>query len=179
MDRRLQPGFVFRGGAPVVSHCPPKLFDARVAWLSAALFAGSNLYWKFTVSGLSTSWLVVVFLAAVLGLVRLAGAGMAGRGWVRVAGVGRSGRGVDWRGGTEPLRVRLDDHSGAAVHRMGGAARTGSGFAAPWPAAAFLIVLGPWIARNVAWSAALVLARPVTRSGANAAISGRHFGAFV
>src|SRR5208282_3235573 len=56
-----------------------RLFDSRVAWLSAALFAGSNLFWRFTVSGLSTSWLMVVFLAAALCLVRLQERELAGR----------------------------------------------------------------------------------------------------
>ena len=65
-----------------------RLFDMRVAWLSVVLFAGSNLFWKFTVSGLSTSWLMVVLLAAVLGLVRLqerAVTGRAGFGSVALA----------------------------------------------------------------------------------------------
>ncbi len=43
-----------------------KLFDDRVAWLSALLFGGTSLFWKFSASGLSTSWVVVVFLAVVL-----------------------------------------------------------------------------------------------------------------
>src|SRR6478735_9327200 len=34
-----------------------RLFDAPVAWLSTILFAGSDLFWKFSVSGLPTIWL--------------------------------------------------------------------------------------------------------------------------
>lgn len=42
-----------------------KLFEAKVAWLSAVLFAGTNLFWRFTISGLSTIWLILVFLTIV------------------------------------------------------------------------------------------------------------------
>lgn len=42
-----------------------RLFDAKVAWLSAALFAGTKLFWKFSVSGLSTLWLMLILLAMV------------------------------------------------------------------------------------------------------------------
>ena len=38
------------------------LFDAPVAWVSAAVFAGTDLFWKFSVSGLSTMLLIVLFL---------------------------------------------------------------------------------------------------------------------
>jgi hypothetical protein len=39
-----------------------KLFDAAVAWLSALLTLGCELLWRFSVSGLSTMLLVVIFL---------------------------------------------------------------------------------------------------------------------
>jgi hypothetical protein len=42
-----------------------KLFDPLVAWLTAILFAGSELYWKFSISGLSTIWVILVFLVMV------------------------------------------------------------------------------------------------------------------
>jgi 4-amino-4-deoxy-L-arabinose transferase-like glycosyltransferase len=42
-----------------------RLFDARVAWLSAGVLAGTELFWKFSISGLSTVWLIVVFLSIV------------------------------------------------------------------------------------------------------------------
>jgi hypothetical protein len=42
-----------------------RLFDTSVAWLSAVIFAGSEVYWRFSVAGLSTMWLVVVFLGVV------------------------------------------------------------------------------------------------------------------
>jgi hypothetical protein len=42
-----------------------RLFDSNVAWLSAALFAGTELFWRFSVSGLSTLWLMLIFLGVV------------------------------------------------------------------------------------------------------------------
>jgi hypothetical protein len=39
-----------------------KLFDVPVAWLSAVVFAGTDVFWRFSVSGLSTMLLVVLFL---------------------------------------------------------------------------------------------------------------------
>jgi hypothetical protein len=39
-----------------------KLFDAGVAWLSAILMFGCELLWRFSVSGLSTMLLLVIFL---------------------------------------------------------------------------------------------------------------------
>jgi hypothetical protein len=38
------------------------LFDARVAWLSAGLLLGTELFWRFSVSGLSTMLLVLIYL---------------------------------------------------------------------------------------------------------------------
>jgi 4-amino-4-deoxy-L-arabinose transferase-like glycosyltransferase len=48
-----------------------RLFDPGVAWVSAILLAGSQTYWQFSVSGLSTLWLLVIFLALVWCLVAL------------------------------------------------------------------------------------------------------------
>ena len=39
-----------------------RLFDTRVAWLSAILLLGSELLWRFSVSGLSTILLILVFV---------------------------------------------------------------------------------------------------------------------
>jgi 4-amino-4-deoxy-L-arabinose transferase-like glycosyltransferase len=39
-----------------------RLFDPGVAWLSAGLLLGSELLWRFSVSGLSTMLLMVIFL---------------------------------------------------------------------------------------------------------------------
>jgi hypothetical protein len=39
-----------------------RLFDPLVAWLSAGLLLGTELYWRFSVSGLSTMLLLILFL---------------------------------------------------------------------------------------------------------------------
>ncbi len=38
-------------------------FDEAVAWTSAIVFLGTDLYWRFSISGLSTMLLIVIFLA--------------------------------------------------------------------------------------------------------------------
>lgn len=48
-----------------------KLFDVRVAWLSAGLLLGTELLWRFTVSGLSTILLMLIFLGVAWCLVWL------------------------------------------------------------------------------------------------------------
>ncbi len=48
-----------------------KLFDATAAWLAAALTLGADLLWKFSVSGLSTMLLLVVFLGLVWCLAKM------------------------------------------------------------------------------------------------------------
>ena len=40
-----------------------RLFDSAVAWCSALVFMGAELYWQFSVSGLSTMLVLVLFLA--------------------------------------------------------------------------------------------------------------------
>ena len=42
-----------------------KLFDVNVAWLSALLIFGCELLWRFSVSGLSTMLLLVIFLGLI------------------------------------------------------------------------------------------------------------------
>jgi hypothetical protein len=123
-----------------------RLFDARVAWLSAVLFAGSNLFWKFTVAGLSTIWLLVVLLAAVGCLARLQEReqeGAAGPGSVSLAaaagllaGVGGLSRyAFGWMILPMLLFVAL-----AAPRRRGRLCAAA--------AVCFLVVMGPWVARN-------------------------------
>ncbi len=48
-----------------------RLFDATVAWLSATVFLGTELFWRFSTSGLSTMLLVLIFLGVVWCLVLL------------------------------------------------------------------------------------------------------------
>ena len=46
-----------------------KLFDSDVAWTSVALLAGTDLLWRFTVSGLPTIFLMVLFVGIAWSLV--------------------------------------------------------------------------------------------------------------
>src|SRR5665213_1638700 len=48
-----------------------KMFDSCVTWLSAILFGGTSLFWEFSVSGLSTLWLIVILLAVVWALLEI------------------------------------------------------------------------------------------------------------
>lgn len=56
-----------------------RLFDASVAWVSTIIFAAAELFWRFSVSGLSTMLLVVIFLGLVWCLVFMEDAGREGR----------------------------------------------------------------------------------------------------
>jgi hypothetical protein len=48
-----------------------RMFDSFVGGFSALLLAGSDLFWRFSVSGLSTMLLLVIFLCLIWCLVRL------------------------------------------------------------------------------------------------------------
>jgi hypothetical protein len=48
-----------------------KLFDVNVAWLSALLIIGCELLWRFSVSGLSTMLLMVIFLGLIWCVLRI------------------------------------------------------------------------------------------------------------
>jgi len=68
-----------------------RLFDARVAWLAAILFGGTELFWRFSVSGLSTTLLEVIFLAVVRAMLALEESGRANKlgactGWAITVG---------------------------------------------------------------------------------------------
>ena len=47
-----------------------KLFDAPVAWLSAILLFGSEVLWRFSVSGLPTILLLLLFMSLIWSLIR-------------------------------------------------------------------------------------------------------------
>jgi Dolichyl-phosphate-mannose-protein mannosyltransferase len=125
-----------------------RMFDARVAWLSSAIFAGSSLYWRFTVSGLSTIWLLAVFLGAVLALVRLQERGQtarAGFGPVVLAACSGLLIGV---GGLSRYAFGLMIIP--VVLFIGWVAPRGQArLCCTVAGAAFLIVMGPWVARNI------------------------------
>ena len=48
-----------------------KLFDRGVAWISTLVFLGSGLFWRFSISGLPTLLLLLIFLGIVWCLVLL------------------------------------------------------------------------------------------------------------
>ena len=48
-----------------------RLFDESVAWVSALVLAGTNLFWRFSVSGLPTMLLVVIFLGVAWCLIAM------------------------------------------------------------------------------------------------------------
>ena len=123
-------------------------FDDRVAWLSALLFGGTSLFWKFSASGLSTLWVIVVFLAMVSCVARIAEGTDAAQAPVRwsalagaLAGIGALSR---YAFGWMILPVLL-------LLALGARGLRGKHCAAA--ALCFLIVMGPWLARNVALTA--------------------------
>jgi hypothetical protein len=52
-------------------HIAGRLFDSRVAWLSAIAFGASQTLWMFSISGLSTMWVLALFLATVWCLIKM------------------------------------------------------------------------------------------------------------
>ena len=126
-----------------------KLFDSQVAWCAALVFLGTELYWKFSVSGLSTMLLVVLFLALAKALVKLEEQGNdgvpRGGGWFAgmalwagvLAGLGGLTRyGFAWV--ILPVLVYLGLFMGR--HR---------GRAVAMALLGFLLVMSPWLVRNV------------------------------
>ncbi len=126
-----------------------RLFDLNVAWLSAALFAGTKLFWRFSVSGLSTLWLMLIFLGVVWCM-----AGIERRDRAATAGAG---------GKSVPLALLIGVLAG-----VGGLSRyafawmivpvilfvwlsvtRGRGKLCVTIAVSFLAVMTPWLARNV------------------------------
>jgi len=61
--------FLFCVAIFLVFRLASGLFDSGVAWISVFLMVGCELLWKFSVSGLSTMLLIVVFLSVILALV--------------------------------------------------------------------------------------------------------------
>jgi hypothetical protein len=123
------------------------LFDSNVAWLSAILVLGCELLWHFSVSGLSTMLLLVIFLGLVRFLLEIERSSRESKprpGWqmgLAVAVGALTGIGALTRyafGWTIiPVAVFLVLFSGPR--------RLGHMVAA---LLAFLLVLTPWIVRN-------------------------------
>jgi hypothetical protein len=128
-----------------------KLFDSGVAWLSAILMIGCELLWRFSVSGLSTMLLLVIFLGLAWCLVKIEELAREPQSrlnrllWLAVAAGAFTGAGALTRyafGWTIiPVVVFLILFSGQrkAPHAL---AALG----------AFVLVLTPWVIRNFAVS---------------------------
>jgi hypothetical protein len=56
---------LFLGVIVLVFFLARRLFDPGVAWLSAGLLLGTELLWRFSVSGLSTMLLMTIFLGLI------------------------------------------------------------------------------------------------------------------
>ena len=126
-----------------------KLFESPVAWCAALLFLGTELYWKFSTSGLPVMLLLFLFLALAKTLVRLEEQGndgvSRGSGWFAgmalwagvLAGLGGLTRyGFAWV--ILPVLVYLGCFLGRHRGRTVAMAMLG-----------FLLVMTPWLVRNV------------------------------
>jgi hypothetical protein len=129
-----------------------RLFDSEVAWISAIILTGSETYWKFNVSGLSTMWLMLIFLSMT---------------WCLVAIEERERREIP----PAPGASRALAAAAGALVGLGGLTRYSFGWMiipvllfigiffqrqrgklSLLAAISFLLVMAPWIARNLALS---------------------------
>lgn len=124
-----------------------KLFDAGAAWLSALLTLGCELLWQFSVAGLSTIFLLVIFLGLAWCVLKIEAAAREAQPnarqlllWVLAAG-GLAGIGVLTRYSFGwviiPLMIFLILFSGQrrALHALAALIM-------------FALILAPWIVRN-------------------------------
>src|SRR5262245_25190829 len=125
-----------------------RLLDEAAAWVSAAVFAGSDLLWRFSVSGLPTLLLILIFLALVEVLTRLEPETREG-----------STRSEAWLGRMAALAGALAGLAGLTRYSFGWVLVPTVAFLASLPhprrallllncIGAFLLVMAPWIIRN-------------------------------
>lgn len=128
-----------------------RLFDSGVAWLAFALVLGGELFWRFSVSGLSTMLLLVIFLALIWCLVWIESEerepvwGHQAQLWLAL-GIGLLlGFGTLTRYAFGWLAIPVLVYLGlvCAIRRARILLLAGG---------VFLLVLAPWITRNVAVS---------------------------
>jgi hypothetical protein len=158
---RYQPDFLIAvfnellllASAVAVFFIAKKLFDDRVAWLAMVLVLGCALLWRFSVSGLSTMLLMLIFLGLAWCILKIEELGREPQAdtiqilfWAAAAGI-LTGIGALTRysfGWTiVPVVIFLLLFSGPGKFLNTVAAL-----------AAFAIVLTPWIVRNLAISGA-------------------------
>lgn len=128
------------------------LFDTTVAWLAAMLFAGTRLFWQFSISGLSTNLLILLFLG-VIGCL----AAMERRDREATEGTGGKSVPLALLAGILLGLCGLTRYSFVwmAIPVLGFVALNvarGRGKLCLAMAAAFLVVVTPWIARNLSLS---------------------------
>jgi dolichyl-phosphate-mannose-protein mannosyltransferase len=131
-----------------------RLFDASVAWVSTIIFAGAELFWRFSVSGLSTMLLVIIFLGLVWCLVFMEDAHRESR------------RGGGWFLGMAVVSGVLIGAGALTRYAFGWLILPVLAFFAIYfgrrravlcvsALLAFAAVLAPWLVRNNQWSGAL------------------------
>lgn len=140
---------LFFGAMVLVFRLSARLFDRAVGYLAIVLMALTELYWEFTTSGLSTLFLMVLFLWLVDVLISFelgarAGEGQRGKGWLlgmaayagAIVGIMALTRySMGWL--IIPVAAFLALNTPVA---RGPAAATALGVAA--------LLLSPWLARN-------------------------------
>jgi hypothetical protein len=131
----------------LVFYLARRLFDAGVAWVSAGLLLGTELFWRFSVSGLSTMLLEVVFLTLVWCVVLLEQEVRTPRwGWLGALGLaGLVGMLVGVGGLTRYAFGWLIFPVLVFLVVFGGRQRV---VLAMMALAAFVAVMAPWIYRN-------------------------------
>lgn len=125
-----------------------RLFDEQVAWVAAVVLAGSELFWRFSTSGLSTILLMVLFLGIVDVLSRIEPQTREG-----------ATRGPGWMTGMAVLAGLLAGLAGLTRYSFAWIIVPVVVFLALLPTPrrtallmscilTFLAVLSPWVARN-------------------------------
>jgi len=133
--------------AVMVFRLARQLFDEPVAWVSGTVFLGADLFWRFSISGVSTLLLLILFLGLVEVLAKLEAAArepsahyrrlfiLAGTAGVLAALGGLTRYGMGW------LIV-------PALFMIGSLPQPSRVALTLTAVAAFLAVMTPWVVRN-------------------------------
>jgi 4-amino-4-deoxy-L-arabinose transferase-like glycosyltransferase len=142
---------LFLGAVVLTFFLARRLFDVQVAWLSAIIMLGSEIWWRFSVSGLSTMLLLLIFTTLLWCLVVIEQEGRDPKrkdilvlGLAAAAGA-LTGAGMLTRYSFGCLIVPVF----AFMALYGGSRRVLLSLSM---LAAFAVVVGPWVARNYAVS---------------------------